>query len=1062
MGDSNILLPLPVLGEKDCNFKPPPLDGSITIPEIYDWHQLHNPDHPVFTYKSEIGLVRLTYSAVTPAVHRAARFIMRETIPSIRPSIAILATTDTITYFCTVLGSLRVGIPVFPISPRNSATAIARLLQETQSTHIFVSPEPALAMLSSSIIAELRGHNDPPKVAPMPVYSDLFCNKGDSRAPLEAYRNHDNHTPIIFVHSSGSSSKPKAIHWTHASLLQVALAPYLGAYDLRGEVFGAHGIAMGHASGLNYIAWVCSAGITMATFRPASPAIIPTPHAVLEGMVECRASFLICVPSFLEAWSKHLGDIDVLKGLAGVAYGGGPLDRIVGDTLVKYGVKLLTVYGSTEVGVISSLLPEFEDTDWEYFTINPHCAAQFIPRDGGVFSLVITKTPTQALYISNTIFQGSDAYATGDLLEAHPTKLGRWRIVGRADNEITLSTGEKTDPRPLEAGLAQHGYKAVVFGRGRFHNGVIVLPMEGCSIDPRDSKALLQFRDKIWPRVEEYNSAAPAHSRIFKEMILIASPKKPFPITDKQTIKRAAVLELYEPEINQLYLEGGANQSYRPPIFWSFENVLNFLHAVFSDIIPSIDSDFKDIFQYGCDRHAMRIRNAIEKALHAVPNWNGSLPADFVYQYPTIHSLAKRITVAATTLESPHGHSGLVDKTREMLATLDRFSQPFVRVPSTRMPPPRMGEDVVIVTGTTGALGTHVLAALVESENVSRVIALNRPSDTLSIHARQRAALAKRGLNPDIASSAKVLLVQCDYKGPGLGIQDVIQNELRETITHIIHTAWPVDFNLTLNSFSASLEALRALIDFSLTCRVAEAPRFIFTSSIGVFRQLDAQGVVPEGPVGNPAVAAGMGYSESKWVAEQLLILAARASNLCPIIVRVGQLTGSSRAVWNESEWFPCLVKSSIALGCLPALEGPASWIPMDIAARTLVGMRNSKDRFIHLIHPKPTPIRKFVEFLGVELHLPLRTYPEWLALLEGHTAKDNSTAATHRVPALKSISLFRDLQRLLVIGNYYSDPPLIACRHAVEACSALAHAAPLGREDVQSWLNGWRAIGFL
>lgn len=36
-----------------------------------------------------------------------------------------------------------------------------------------------------------------------------------------------------------------------------------------------------------------------------------------------------------------------------------------------------------------------------------------------------------------------DAYATNDLFIPHPTIPGLWKLVGRKDDQITLSTGEK-------------------------------------------------------------------------------------------------------------------------------------------------------------------------------------------------------------------------------------------------------------------------------------------------------------------------------------------------------------------------------------------------------------------------------------------------------------------------------------------------------------------------------------------------------------------------------------------------------------------------------------------
>ena len=80
-----------------------------------------------------------------------------------------------------------------------------------------------------------------------------------------------------------------------------------------------------------------------------------------------------------------------------------------------------------------------------------------------------------------------------------------------------LSTGEKTNPGPLgittnlaficvrlynflEGILVQdpHILSAVMFGRGRFQNGVLIDPKPEFAFDPKDEAKLEAFRKSIW------------------------------------------------------------------------------------------------------------------------------------------------------------------------------------------------------------------------------------------------------------------------------------------------------------------------------------------------------------------------------------------------------------------------------------------------------------------------------------------------------------------------------------------------------------------------------------
>ena len=54
------------------------------------------------------------------------------------------------------------------------------------------------------------------------------------------------------------------------------------------------------------------------------------------------------------------------------------------------------------------------------------------------------------------------------------------------------------------------------------------------------------------PIVEEANKVAPAFSRIYKEMILIASKDKPFPRAGKGTVMKKAAVVQYQKEIDEM------------------------------------------------------------------------------------------------------------------------------------------------------------------------------------------------------------------------------------------------------------------------------------------------------------------------------------------------------------------------------------------------------------------------------------------------------------------------------------------------------------------------------
>ena len=57
-------------------FRPPPLDGSLTLPEVYDWHLENTPNHPLFVFSDDEGKEHtVLWPEAVRAAHRAGWFI---------------------------------------------------------------------------------------------------------------------------------------------------------------------------------------------------------------------------------------------------------------------------------------------------------------------------------------------------------------------------------------------------------------------------------------------------------------------------------------------------------------------------------------------------------------------------------------------------------------------------------------------------------------------------------------------------------------------------------------------------------------------------------------------------------------------------------------------------------------------------------------------------------------------------------------------------------------------------------------------------------------------------
>ena len=94
--------------------------------------------------------------------------------------------------------------------------------------------------------------------------------------------------------------------------------------------------------------------------------------------------------------------------------------------------------------------------------------------------------------------------------------------------------------------------KIATVEKGKLQPGVLIEPKPEYAIDPNDSNALAQFRNRIWPYIEEANKLGPAFARIFKELIMVTDPSKPLPRASKNTIQKKMALQAYSQEIENL------------------------------------------------------------------------------------------------------------------------------------------------------------------------------------------------------------------------------------------------------------------------------------------------------------------------------------------------------------------------------------------------------------------------------------------------------------------------------------------------------------------------------
>jgi len=91
--------------------------------------------------------------------------------------------------------------------------------------------------------------------------------------------------------------------------------------------------------------------------------------------------------------------------------------------------------------------------------------------------------------------------------------------------------------------------------------------------------------------------------KVTVQMLIVASPSKPFAYTAKMTARRQAILKDYDEEINALYAMEQTSQVDIPlPVEWTPSQSLDYVRHIVHKVMSQEVADGVDIFQHGCDR----------------------------------------------------------------------------------------------------------------------------------------------------------------------------------------------------------------------------------------------------------------------------------------------------------------------------------------------------------------------------------------------------------------------------------------------------------------------------
>lgn len=568
----------------------------------------------------------------------------------------------------------------------------------------------------------------------------------------------------------------------------------------------------------------------------------------------------------------------------------------------------------TEVGQLMTSFRSQGDTAWNYVRETPKLSPflRWVTRGTNLYECIVL--PGWPAKVASNLPDGS--YATKDLFEPHPTIEKAWKYIARLDDTIALLNGEKFNPVMMEGTIRSHRAvkETIIFGFNRPCLGILLVPaIEGMS----ESEVI----DEVWPVVEAANQTAEAYARISKDMIRVLPYNCPYPRTDKGSVIRQAFYKEFATEIENAYDAAATSHG-------DLKNLIGLeledhLRSILIKHTPSAkDIDRKaDLFSLGVDSlQSIQVRTEILKTVDIGGN---KLGQNVVFDYPTIESLSAHLQRLRTG--EGEQRSTLAEQMGDLVSRYSSFE------------PVQKGRFITL-TGATGSLGAHVLVQLVRRPDVDAVHCLVRAKTNGNAMQRVRKSLLDRKVYHALSLSArrKIHALAADLSDTRLGLDDAAYTGIASNLTGVIHCAWSVNFNKNLVSFEKDcIAGVRHLIDLCLATSSPAPATFDFCSSVStVARCPDLH--TPE-QVAEYDWAQGMGYAQSKCVAEHICMAAAEKTSIKARVLRVGQIVADTvHGVWNVTEAIPLMMQSALTVGALPRLQESPSWTPVDVVAKAI------------------------------------------------------------------------------------------------------------------------------
>lgn len=309
----------------------------------------------------------------------------------------------------------------------------------------------------------------------------------------------------------------------------------------------------------------------------------------------------------------------------------------------------------------------------------------------------------------------------------------------------------------------------------------------------------------------------------------------------------------------------------------------------------------------------------------------------------------------ALTLTQFYAHPTAREQAALLTGTLARSPGPAsLQKPQRSRPAAARPLGTVLLTGATGFLGAHLLAALLQA-GAPKVICLLRDGNG----ARLLQILCDDfGYDWIQENTAKIEILRADITLPNLGMAQADYVSLAARVEEVYHSAADVRHYAAEEKelLAVNLGGTKEMIAFAQ--KAGARLHHISTASVSGEYLLDLPESAAQFDEDDLDIGQNWqdnGYVKSKFLAEQQVRQAVQ-NGLDARIYRVGRLVGrASDGVFQknpEQNAFFRLLQSIAVLGAMPdcLASAPVDLTPVDVCAREIVALREGGGRVWHLL----------------------------------------------------------------------------------------------------------------